>query len=111
MTCSEPAMLIHVIVPLHNRVSMTGISFASLRMQSDQGFRVVVVDDGSTIRRVRSSTASFLRSAAGGDGNLWWVGSINLGLERTPEQCPDDYVLLLNNDLVIPRDFMATMRS
>ena len=82
-------MLIHVIVPVHNRVSMTRICLASLRMQSDQGFRVVVVDDGSTDKTSEIIHSEFPEvELLGGDGNLWWVGSINLGLRNVLRAVP-----------------------
>jgi GT2 family glycosyltransferase len=106
-------MQIHIIIPVHNRISLTRGCLVSLRKQSDQGFRVIVVDDGSTDTTSEVIRAEFPEvDLLSGDGNLWWVGAVNKGLNRVLDGSgPDDCVLLLNNDLVIPSDFIQIMRS
>jgi len=45
-----------------------------------------------------------------GDGKLWWTGATNLGVRRALKDCrQDDYVLTLNNDTVLPADYLETI--
>ena len=73
-------------------------------------FRVVVVDNGSD-----AETLGFLRAAARGDprltviengANLGFAAANNIGL-RTLDDCA--YLVLLNNDTVVPPDWLGAL--
>ena len=73
--------------------------------------KVIFIDDGST-----DETAAFLSNQSDlvvlkGDGNLWWAGAIQEGLEYVRTQHPtiDDYVLFLNNDVWFGSDYVETL--
>ena len=61
---------------------------------------VVVVNDGST-----DDTTEWIRSnypevnLCQGDGNLWWSGGVNMGIQHAIEVLKTDYILLWNNDI------------
>ena len=40
--------MLHIVIPVFNRLSFTLACLDSLREQTDQDFKVVIVDDGST---------------------------------------------------------------
>ena len=97
-----------VVVPVHDRLSLTRACLEALDQQTVRGFTVVVVDDGSSdgtgdaLRREFPSV-KILR----GDGSLWWTGAMNLGVAWALEEAgPDDLILTLNNDTIPPRGYI-----
>ena len=100
---------IYIIIPVHNRVDFTKDCLASLEKQTYGQFMTVVVDDGST-----DGTSEMVRSqfpeveVLNGDGSLWWTGGINLGIEFALKQGAD-YVLTLNDDTILPDNFVEKM--
>ena len=105
-------MRIHIVIPVHNRKDMTRDCLSSLQEQSERGFQTIVVDDGST-----DGTSEMIKREfpdvvlLHGDGNLWWVGAINKGIRYALDVCdPDDSILVLNDDLVVPEDYIAAFR-
>jgi len=47
-----------------------------------------------------------------GDGNLWWTGANVLGVSHIMDSAGDkDYILLLNNDLVVEQDYIRHLVS
>ena len=43
-----------------------------------------------------------------GDGNLWWTGGVNVGIEAALSQGAD-YCLTLNDDTILPEEYLANM--
>ena len=45
-----------------------------------------------------------------GDGNLWWTGATNLGVEYALSQAnQDDYILTLNDDTIVRPDYLQIL--
>jgi N-acetylglucosaminyl-diphospho-decaprenol L-rhamnosyltransferase len=94
-------------MPVFNRLEHTRQMITCLRTQVlDQPLRIVVVDDGSS-----DGTAAFLAAQPDvvtlkGDGQLWWAGGIQVGLDDVfASGANDDWVLFVNNDTEIPPGF------
>jgi GT2 family glycosyltransferase len=110
---SELDGTIFVLLPVHNRRSLTVRFVAQLRDQTDRGFRLVLIDDGSTdgsasaVEEIIPETV-VLR----GNGNLWWGGSLQRGYEWIRDRRPSgrDLVLIVNDDTQIESAFLATGR-
>ena len=104
-------MKIYVVIPVHNRKKITRDCLLSLRQQADQNSQSIVLDDGSTDGTGEMIGNEFPEvTLLHGDGNLWWTGAINKGLQYVLGVCNfEDYILLLNNDLVLPRDYTKTL--
>lgn len=99
--------MIHIIIPVHNRIDYTVACLNALIKQRFKKTNILIVDDGST-----DSTASvILENYPGvklikGNGNLWWTGATNLGIKKVLNSCHNnkDYILTLNNDVVLCSD-------
>src|SRR5215813_1669796 len=104
---------IYVVIPVHNRLDATWECLESLSCQTYQHFNIVLVDDGSTDGTAEHISQKYPEVAIlRGDGNLWWTGATNLGVRYTTQHCrEDDYVLTLNNDTVLPPEYLKTMMS
>ncbi|WP_187262371.1 glycosyltransferase family 2 protein [Pontibacter beigongshangensis] len=98
--------MIHIVIPVFNRKHFTKACLLSLRQQTNQDFKVIIVDDGST-----DGTAEMLREEFPevdilfGDGNLFWTASVNMGIKHAL-QSGTDYVMTMNNDVEVAPDFI-----
>ena len=103
--------MIFIVIPVHNRKHFTRDCLLSLKNQTFQNFKVTVVDDGSTdgtgeMIEKEFSDVILLK----GDGNLWWTGATNIGVEYVLSRAEqDDYILTLNDDTVVRSDYLKTL--
>jgi GT2 family glycosyltransferase len=98
---------------VHNRLEATRECLESLAAQNYGNFKVVLVDDGSTDGTAEYVAANHPEVAViEGDGNLWWTGATNRGVRFALSVCRgSDYILTLNNDTVLPLNYLASMLS
>lgn len=99
-----------VVIPVHNRREFTRACLASLSRQTDTRFNTVVVDDGSgdgTGEMIASNFPDVVVLV--GDGDLWWSGASNLGVEHALS-AGASHILLLNDDTQPCTDFVETFR-
>ena len=105
---------LHIVLPVHNRRATTVAFVEALRRQTDQDFKLVLVDDGST-----DGTADAVRrllpavDVVTGAGDWWWAGSLAQGCRRLRETGvrDGDVLLLINDDVVIGPEFLAQGRA
>ena len=103
--------MIFIVIPVHNRKHFTRECLLSLRKQTFQNFKAIVVDDGSTdgtgeMIEKEFSDATLLK----GDGNLWWTGATNIGVEYALSRAEQgDYILTLNDDTMVTSDYLQTL--
>jgi GT2 family glycosyltransferase len=100
---------IYILLPVHNRKEITRRFVACLKQQTFQNFHLVLIDDGSidgTADMVRSEISNL--TVLTGNGNLWWAGSLQLGIDWLKRQEIDaqDVVLLSNDDITFDADFL-----
>jgi len=80
--------MIFIVIPVYNRINFTKKCLNSIKQQTYQNYRVVVIDDGST-----DGTAALLAEefpevhVIQGDGNLWWTAATNLGVVPKGDIC------------------------
>lgn len=105
--------MVFVVIPVHNRKHYLRDCLLSLRKQTFSDFRTIVVDDGST-----DGTGEMVRGEfpevilLTGDGNLWWTGAVNEGVRYAMgRRKDDDFVLTLNDDLVVSEGYVATLMA
>ena len=101
--------MVHVLIPAHNDKLEVLSLLRCLEHQSYQGYNVVLVDDGSTDETDKEVASRFPGvTILHGDGNLWWTGANVLGVNHILCHAKqEDYVLLLNNDLVVDDDYVS----
>lgn len=102
-------MRIAVVVPVHNRKNITLNYLRQMREITpiQASLDMVIVDDGSTdgtapAIRERYSDVIILQ----GDGNLWWTGAVNVGVQYALDG-HYDCVLIMNDDLELDKDFLV----
>jgi len=81
----------------------------SLTSQSYKNYKIIVINDGSsddTIDQIKKNYHKVI--LLNGDGNLWWSGATNLGIKYAIKNSAQ-YVLTLNNDLVVNYDYLQNM--
>ncbi|MEM6805505.1 MAG: glycosyltransferase family 2 protein [Bacteroidota bacterium] len=102
--------MMYLVIPVHNRREFTKNCLLSLQNQTDLDFETVVIDDGSTDGTAEMLQADFPEiPVLKGDGNLWWTGSVNLGIRYALEQGAS-HVMTLNDDTLHAPDFIEKTR-
>jgi GT2 family glycosyltransferase len=102
-------MKIAVVVPVHNRKNVTLNYLRQMRAITpvQASLDMVVVDDGSTDGTAQAIRESYTDvTLLHGDGNLWWTGAVNMGVQHALSG-HYDYVLIMNDDLELDRDFLV----
>ena len=101
---------IYILLPVHNRREITGDFIDCLEAQTWQNYHLVLIDDGSTdgteqMVRERVESLTVIR----GNGDWWWAGCLQQGFNflKKRELSHDDYVLIINDDVVFRKDFLT----
>ncbi len=101
--------MLYIVIPVFNRWRYTRACLDSLRAQTSQDFRVIVVDDGSTDETAAALARDYPEvEVVTGTGSLFWTAGVNRGLERALV-LGATRVLTLNNDVLAAPDFVAQM--
>lgn len=101
-----------VIVPTHNRWEEARVALACLMRSEYRDFEVVLVEDGCTDGTAENCREEFPAvRVLHGDGNLWWSGAINLGLEYALKGGADAVVWLNDDNRVEPGALGALVES
>lgn len=104
---------IYILLPVHNRKEVTQRFVRLLKKQTYKDFQLILIDDGSTDGTAESvseliPTATILR----GDGNLWWAGGLQRGLDHlaTYNLRHNPLLLIINDDVVFASDYLERAR-
>jgi GT2 family glycosyltransferase len=102
---------VHVLIPSHNNKKEVLELLGCLDQQTYKDIKIILVDDGSsdnTEEEVRKSYPDTVLLK--GDGNLWWTGANVMGVDYILKAAGEgDFILLLNNDLVVENDYIETL--
>jgi GT2 family glycosyltransferase len=103
--------MVYVLVPAHNSKEEVLSLLACLGRQTYPDLKVILVDDGSTDGTETEVARRFqLTTILKGDGDLWWTGANALGIKHIRTIAgPDDFVLLLNNDVVVDENYVSVL--
>jgi len=99
-----------IIIPVFNRWAQTRNCLERLMAGSDTGFKVIVVDHGSTDGTrdgLRDEFPDVLRIA--GNTDMWWTAATNLGIREALQRGATD-IMLLNNDCYPEHDTIACLK-
>lgn len=101
---------IYIILPVHNRKEITLNFLESLTIQSYKNWVLILVDDGSVDMTDAACKKLIPESIIlKGDGNLWWAGSLQMGIDYLKQLSinKDDAVLFINDDTQLPTNFLS----
>ncbi len=97
-----------VIIPNYNGIRYLEACLQSLRDTAGEGFRIIVVDDGSSDGSVELVRDSFPDvELVVHDANRGFAASVNTGIRAADTE----YVILLNNDTVVREHFVTALRK
>ncbi len=102
---------VEIITPVFNRRDITLQCLKSLSRIKTDGLdvHIIIVDDGSTDGTAEAIAEKYPEvEIIKGDGNLWFTGGMNRGIEAALGYEPD-YVLAINNDAVFEENFLQYM--
>lgn len=89
----------YIVIPVHNRRSTTLSCLQNLRQNGDLArYQVVVIDDGSTDGTGEAIAAEYPEAIVlPGNGQLWWTGTIALGMRYAYDR-GGEFFVWLNDD-------------
>lgn len=103
---------VFAVIPVFNRLHFTRECINYLKAQTYPSITIIVADGGSTdgtVETIRSEHPDVIVLTS--DKELWWSGSMAMGIEYVLQKSerPDDFVLMMNNDTVIPQDYVSNL--
>jgi GT2 family glycosyltransferase len=99
--------MLFVVIPVFNRWSFTKDCLKSLTLQSNDLFKIIVVDHGSTDGTSDKVALQFPDVILlKGDKSMWWTAATNLGLRYALNNDASS-ILTLNNDTIADPDYVA----
>lgn len=108
MELKEAEPLVYIIVLNFNNLKDTIETLESLERIHYRNFKVLVVDNGSEKWVIEEIRKRFKFELIENGVNLGYAGGNNVGIRRALEE-KADYILILNNDVVIERDALRKM--
>lgn len=103
VTTTDPSPNLVVVIPTYNRWEETRITLACLAQTEYRNFEIVLIEDGCTDGTADNCQKEFPDvHLLHGDGNLWWSGAINKGVEYALALGADAIVWLNDDNRVEP---------
>jgi len=108
-------MKISIVFPIYNGIEYTQKCLRSFydqhKLESlSASFHIVIVDDGSIDGSYSWIKNNFPQvKLVKGNGDLWWSGGMNLGIEYALNKLNTDYTLWWNNDIVASENYFENL--
>jgi len=99
---------LYLVTVVHNRRAVSEVFARNLAAQNVPGLTLVLVDDGSTDGTAEAVVAAYPNTVVlMGDGNLWWAGGLQKGLNWLAAQglAPQTNVIFMNDDVEFKAGF------
>ena len=107
---------IAILIPVFNGLKYTKQCLNLLHSKlsqidkSDAEFKIIVIDDGSSDGTYEWISRTFKNIVIlKGNGNLWWSGGINKGVEYVIENKAAKYTLWWNNDIISEENYFVEL--
>ncbi len=101
-------LLFSIIVPIYNRPDEIADLLASLREQSDKGFEIILVEDGSTVPSLPDGyDPQGLRLKYYKKSNEGRSIARNYGIAGAD----GDYLIFVDSDCILPPDYIRSLRQ
>ncbi|WP_449537878.1 glycosyltransferase family 2 protein [Ferdinandcohnia sp. Marseille-Q9671] len=99
-----------IVIPVFNRIEETRQCLDCLKKQTYQHFDIIICDDNSSdnTKEVLKNEYPYVYIIEG-NGELWWTGGTNKAIEFTLENLNVDYILTLNNDVLIDENYLTRL--
>lgn len=100
---------VYILLPVRNRREITRVFVECLAAQTFTDYHLILIDDGSmdgTAEMVQARIAS--TTVLRGNGNWWWAGSLQQGLNWLKSSGAEDksLVLFINDDVQFAPDYL-----
>lgn len=107
------AQPIHILTACHNNLPELKKVLRSLVKQTLPPASITVVDDGSTDGTTKYLAEQYPQiKVIRGNRNLWWTGSLNIGITQVMHKASrQDYLLTINVDCTVEVDYLKTIAS
>lgn len=101
--------LFSIIVPVYNRPDEVAELLTSLKAQTDTGFEIILVEDGSSIpcRQQAEEAAASMRVQYHFRENEGRSPARNYGIDRAN----GDFLVFVDSDCILPPDYIANLRN
>lgn len=104
---------VYILCGVHNDLEYTKGLLQSIRNSEYRKVKTIIVDDGST-----DGSSEYIKTnypeinIIKGNGNLWWTGAMEKGVEYISSVCGrDDYLLTINNDCMFDNKYISSLVS
>ena len=98
-----------IIVPVRNRSKITNKFADCLLNQTYTNFHLLLIDDGSSDDTISTILKKIKKTTViRGDGNLWWAGAIQLGINWLKKNIKnkEELVLITNDDITFDKAYL-----